>query len=77
MGKTGQAGFSNSSYNLISNFTFQTPLRQLYFQTEQCYFYKKHISFNGIFNMETSLALPFTIRKTKNHTYLIFNNAIT
>ena len=68
-------------------FTFSFPLRQLLLsdytlmlssQTEWYYFYKKHISFtNGIFDMQTSLAIPFTILKTMNHAYLIFNTAIT
>ena len=68
-------------------FTFCTFLRQLLLlhytlmissQTDQCYFYKKHISFtNGIFDMQTSLTILFTILKTKNHAYLIFNFAMT
>ena len=41
-------------------------------------FTKKHISFtNGIFDMQTSLTILFTILKTKNHAYLIFNFAMT
>ena len=68
-------------------FTFSLPLRQLLLsdytlklssQTEWYHFYKKYVSFtNGIFDMQTSLAIPFTIFKTMNHAYLIFNTAIT
>ena len=86
-GKKYQTGFFNSSYKFFLISTFYTPLRQLLLldytlticsQTEWCYFYKKHISFNnGVFDMETSLAIPFKILKTMNHAYLIFNTAIT
>ena len=41
-------------------------------QTKQCYFTKKIFLANGIFNMQTSLAIPFTILKTKNYAYFIF-----
>ena len=68
-------------------FTFSFPLRQLLLsdytlmlssQTEWYHFHKKHISFtNGIFDMQTSLAIPFTILKTMNHAYLIFNMTLT
>ena len=86
--KKYQTGFFNSSYNLFFNFYFSgTPLRQpllsdytlmLSSQTEWYYFYQKHISFtNGIFDMQTSLVILFTILRTMNHAYLIFNTAIT
>ena len=67
-------------------FIFCTPLRQLLLldyilissQTEQCHFYQKLISFtNGIFDIQTSLAIPFTILKSKSHAYLIFDIALT
>ena len=75
---------SSASYVCI---TFSLPWRQLLLsdytlmlssQTKWYHLYKKYISFtNGIFDMQTSLAIPFTIFKTMNHVYLIFNTAIT
>ena len=86
MEKTVKLVFSTLLLISFLIFTFCTPLTQLLLldymlissQTEQCYFYKKLISFtNGIFDMQTSLAIPFTILKTKNHAYFIFNIALT
>ena len=83
MEKKYQTGFFNSSYNLFFNFYFSGNLYS--WTIHLCYLLKpngtiftKNISFtNGIFDMQTSLVIPFTILKTMNHAYLIFNTAIT